>query len=123
MKNEKPTYKLARVEPTCAQEPAEIVPIGLEPIEATIDRRSFLSSGISATAALVFLSACNNSPTQEPSQIRAPNGSIRAFGRGGGVILAISDDGNLSSLSKDGQIFKTWSLHTGQLLQTGKGQL
>ena len=112
----KPQFNLARVKDTETDDAPAIIPIATFPA-AIIARRNFLCTGVSAAVALLFLNGCGH----EPTHVTAPFSPLLAHNSGGGVILAINDSGDLNSIAPNG-VLKTWSLHSGQLLQTSKGQ-
>ena len=132
MKEAKPRFILTRVYEDGTQEDPQVVPLKQVIRDAKMNRRGFLGVGLTATAAVIWLSGCDpkNEPEPKPAEPELPNSAPveeaidcdRTFAHAHRVeSLAINPDGKwLYSVDNEGYI-KIWSLPEGAFTKTFAG--
>jgi WD40 repeat protein len=120
-KPNKPSFRLARVgESEELYQQAEIIMLNGEQPARTMNRRDFIGTSITATAALAFLNGCS------PEAQNVTTGKYPTIGTRGPLLNAhkegvcsvcISQDGTLLASNDYGGVIKIWSLAEGRLLK------
>jgi WD40 repeat protein len=116
MKSDRPKFKLARVSDDASQGSPEIVTVTPIQQDAAIGRRSFLGTGIGATAALLLA----QSQTKASGSIFKASGPSATVAQEGVTALTFSLDGNSLVSVSDHHNISHWSLPKGELVATRK---
>lgn len=131
MKYGKPQFELTRVYTDGSKDAPEIVPVMQMPWDTQMTRRGALGAGLTATAVLLLLGACDDKynifstktakeveiqDSPEP-QRKAPDAALQAHNQVIVKLFFSSDSTTLVSSSSDNTA-KQWSVPEGQLLTT-----
>lgn len=131
MKIERPKFELTRVFSDGTREPPEIVPVTEMPWDTKMSRRGALGFGLTATAVLIMLGACDRSSSifsrktvkevdledLPDAQRKAPDAVLQAHKQAVSKLTFSADSTTLTSSANDGTV-KQWSVPDGKLLAT-----